>query len=411
MLRNINKYKFFLLFTLPYTLYPIPYLHSQTKVTTIINASLLGGQYFLDDENASFEGNLNLFASPVIKFSDNVELVPLYTGYYNGTQDVQELAGGGVLTRERQNHAVSLKYVRSKDFNKFKPRISYSISYVKETEDEDWGDGLFDYNTMSAGIEAEQERPDAAFVESYDFYMIKYPNYSTLLSQSGTVIDTATYSELSVNAGTDVLDNANHKFAFKYTWFPEPLVLSGGYEFTYRTYGDQAVVAKPATGTPYFTSDKRKDLVNAVSFSAVRNIKPVYLRGVFRTTWLSSNQNSYDSSRTKYVDDNYSYLEFYLAPEMSMKLKNESLFSFSTGLKKLYYLGRLVQDASGNYSGSKIHQTSWLSTLSARYPLTNRFFARASYSYQISSSNMKYEAGYRYNYRASNYLLGIEWEF
>ncbi len=384
---------------------------AETKITPVADVSLLGGKYYLDSDAASFQGRFDAFLSPALTLSEGHELIPVYSGNYSGTQDIQELAGGGVLTRQRQTHTVSLKYVYTDEFDKYKPRISYSKALIKETKDENWGKGLFDYTTLSLGFDAEQERPHGTFTESYDFYQVKYPNYSTLLSQSRTVIDTTTFDELSANAGTDTMDNVNHRLGFVYAWFPDPVNMKAGYDITYRSYGDQALVAKPATGQPYFKSDKRADLLQNFSVKASRALKPLYLAAAAHFGWLSSNQNSYDSSRTTFIKDYYSYTEIGLAPSMNFMLKDGTQFGFSLDWRRLYYTGRCRQDESGVYGAAKIDQTVWLSSLTARYPVFKSFYARAAYNYQVSSSNMRYEANYRYNYRASTYLAGLEWEF
>lgn len=388
-----------------------PGLRAELKFTPVIDVSLLGGKYFLDAKSASFQARADAFVSPVVKFSENHELIPVFSYSYSGTQDVQELAGGGVLTRQRRGQDFSFKYIYTNEFDKYKPRISFSNAYIKETKDETWGNGLFDYATFSMGFETERERPGGTYTASYDFYSVKYPNYSTLLSQSATVIDTTTFNELSQNAGANTMDNVNHRLAASYTWFPEPLVLTAGCDFTYRKYGDQSIVSKPATGSAYFKSDKRTDLVQNLTFKMSQNLKPLLLSAGAHLTYMSSNQNSYDSSRTKYIPDYYSYFEFGLAPAVTLGLKNGGSFGFTAAYKRLYYLGRNKQDVSGSYGVDDIKQDTWLMGLYARYPLMSRFFARASYNYQISSSNMRYEANYRYNYRANTYLFGVEWEF
>lgn len=411
MPKEINKHKFLLFFFLSCALSFISFLYAEVNIVSVGDLSVLGGKYYLDGDAASFEGNASLFYSPDIKFSENSELIPVYSGYYSGTQDIEELAGGGVLTRERQGHSLSLKYIYGKNFNKIKPRISYSIEYVNETNDEDWGDGLFDYKTLSVGVELEQERPHGTFRESYDFFKVEYPNYASLISQSQTVIDTTTFAELSSNAGTDTMDNTNHMLGFSYTWFPEPFVMKAGYELIYTKYGDQPVVGKPITGSAYFKSEKRKDLKNTLKYSIVREIKPLSLSFSSSLSYLNSNQNSYDSSRTKYIDDYYGYFEIGMGPSVGFSFKNGGSFSLGLNWSKYYYTGRYARDASGNYKDSKTRQEFWLSTFTLKYPLAKDLFAKAVYSYQVSDSNMRYEADYRYNYKASNYLMGVQWEF
>ena len=397
------------IFILPSTLCPSPSF-SEVSITPVMHLSLLGGKYYIDGDATSFNGNANLFMSPNIKLSETSEFVPVYSGYYSGTQDIQELAGGGVLTRERQGHSVSLKYVYSNNFNKIKPRVSYSKELVKETNDEDWNDGLFDYDTFSAGIEFEQERPYGTFSQSYDFFQVKYPNYASLISQSATVIDTTTFAQLSSNAGENTMDNTNHSATFAFTWFPEPLVMKLAYSFTYTDYPDQPIVGD-ATGSSYFKSEKRKDMANTLRYSFWRDAKPLNFALNSHFTYLSSNQNSYDTARTKYIEDFYTYFRIGAGPSINLGLKNGGLFSMGLNWTKTYYNGRYTQDAAGAYRDSKIYQTAWISRFSLKHPIMKGISAKTSYSYQVSNSNMRYEADYRYNYRASNLLMGLEWEF
>ena len=382
------------------------------KVLPVASATLLGGKYYLDADAASFQGRLDAFVSPAITLAEGHDLIPIYSGNYSGTQDIQELAGGGVLTRKRMTHTFSLKYVYTSEFNKYKPRVSYSLARIQETNDEDWGDGLFDYNTLSLGLEAEQERPHGTFTESYDYYKVSYPNYSTLLSDSQSVFnDTTTFNELSTNAGENPMDNTSHRLGLAYAWFPEPLNMKAGYDITYRAYDEQAVAARPALGQSPFKSDTRADIMQNLSLKASRALKPLLFSAGARVGWLSSNQGSYDSTRSKYMEDYYSYIDLSISPAMTVVLKNGIQFNFGLDWRRVFYQGRLKQDASGNYGSDEINQTYWLTSVTARYPVFSRFFARAAYNYQVSTSNMRYEDNYRYNYRASTYLMGLEWEF
>lgn len=386
------------------------FLFAEMNITPVMNFSLMGGKYYIDGDATSFNGNANLFMSPNIKLSDKHEFVPVYAGYYSGIQDIQELAGGGVLTRERQGHTISLKYIYGSNFNKIKPRISYSKELVKETNDEDWNDGLFDYNTMSFGIEFEQERPYGTFTQSYDYFSVKYPNYSSLISQSATVLDPITFNQLSSNAGENTMDNTNHSASFAFTWFPEPWVMKAAYSFTYTDYADQAIVGD-ATGSSYFKSEKRKDMANTLKYSLWRESKPLSFAMNSHFTYLNSNQNSYDTTNFKYTEDFYTYYQFGVGPSTNLILKNGGLFSMGLNWEKTFYNGRYTQDAGGNYRASKIYQTAWVSRFSLTYPIMKGLSLKTAYSYQVSNSNMRYEADYRYNYRASNFLMGLNWEF
>lgn len=376
------------------------------RLVPVASLSLLGGQYFLDGEAASFNGRASAFVAPVVRLSETNELIPVYQGSYYGTQDVQELAGGGVLTRQRQTHTASLAWLHRREFDKYKPRLTTSRGMVRETTDETWGKGLFDYDSFGAGFEAEHERSWGTVSEGYDFYLVRYPNYDTLLSQSESALDPATFSELSQNAGAHVLDSQNHHLGLGLTLFPEPAVLRTGYDLTWRRFPDQATIGELGN----FASSKRSDWVQSLSARLSRDFRHLQLAAAARIDSLQSNQNSFDAARTKFVEDSYDYWEFALGPSFTLAFKGGGSLSFDTGWTQRLYGGRLVQDANGAYSGSKIRQTSWLTALSVRYPVLKGLSARLAASTLSAASNMRYEANYRYNYQANTYMLGIEWE-
>lgn len=376
-----------------------------------IDLSIYGGKYYIDGDSSSMDLKTELFGSYVINLDEENQIYPVYSGYYNGTQDIQELAGGDVLTRQRMGHTFSLKYKRSKDFNSVKPRVSYSINRIKETKDESWGKGLFDYDVISVGFELEQERPEATYKEYFDFYKVDYPNYASLISKSNTVIDTTTYSELSENAGTDILNSRNYRLGFSHITFPKDIVFTKDFSFTYKDYYDQSIITKPVMGNPIFKSDKRKDMEFKISSLLENTSKKIYLSLGTDLLWLKSNQNSYDASRTKYIEDYYGYISFSIYPTVKFNFKNGGNFSYSFSYTRLNYTGRYSQDVNGDYLASKINQNYYLSSLAISYPILKNIYARGIYSYQVVNSNMRYEAGYRYNYDSQSFLLGLEMSF
>ncbi|MGC8866931.1 MAG: hypothetical protein ACP5PA_01800 [Elusimicrobiales bacterium] len=365
------------------------------------------GKSYFDGDSSSVDLNGDLAFSPVITLGDEDVIYPVYLGYFKGIEDLSEIAGGDVLVRQRMGHSFSVKYVKSKDFNHIKPRISYSLNYVNETKDESWGNGLFDYRTFSIGVEFEQERPDATYLEGFDFFTISYPNYSSLIYKYSTAIDTSTYLELSRNAGKDVLNSKNFKAYFDYTVFPKNLNITYSFALTYRSFYDQSVVNELGG----FKSDKRRDLLGEFGFLLSKSDKKIdagFLSGV---SYLYSNQNSYDASRTKYIDDYYGYVSINFSPYFRLKFKNKAAFDYSFRYERINYTGRLAQDVNGSYLSSKIYQNFYVNMISFSYPISDYLLTRLSYSYQSVDSNMKYETGYRYNYTSGNILFGCELRF
>src|SRR6266513_1896764 len=113
------------------------------EVKPVVNAELLGGQYYYNGSGSSFGGFSSLVASPFMKFNEKWSLVPLYSGSYQGTKQVQDLVGGGTLFQDSQSHNLSLKGIRAFDNGlRLKAVTGYGFELLRETKDEGWGQGL-----------------------------------------------------------------------------------------------------------------------------------------------------------------------------------------------------------------------------------------------------------------------------
>ncbi|HCJ66537.1 MAG TPA: hypothetical protein DHV62_04230, partial [Elusimicrobia bacterium] len=158
---------------------------AEIEVIPTGNLSLLGGQYLFEKEAASFGGNVYLEVAPSLQFTDELSLIPTYSTTYRGTKNVTELVGGGTLSQQAQDHLISLKLTNqtSEDF-KLKINTSYKLELLKETKDESWGSGLFDYYKIAGGVEGEKKFfPEKAGLESltagYGYYILKFNNYAS----------------------------------------------------------------------------------------------------------------------------------------------------------------------------------------------------------------------------------------
>ena len=58
------------------------------EVKPVVNAQVLGGQYYYNGTDSDLGALASLAASPYIKFNDRWSLVPLYSGSYQGTKQV-----------------------------------------------------------------------------------------------------------------------------------------------------------------------------------------------------------------------------------------------------------------------------------------------------------------------------------
>lgn len=383
-------------------------------ITPVTNISMLGGQYFFKTEPGSFGGNIDLFFTPVINFTPDNALLPICTFTYRGTKDVQELVGGGTLTQETADLGISLKYVNKfSDTLKGKIKTGYKFEYLKETKDEEWTKGLFDYNKIIVGLELEKLLGSGNLLLGYDYYQMKYPNYSSLVSEYGTTIDTTTYSEISQNAGKNVLDyNTNDIFVEFIHNCSETTSIKFNYDLAYKYFVDQKIVTEQGK----FGTDKRNDLVHylGAGINRILNKKNNIIDITDSITVYTSNQNSYDANNTKFIPDFYGFIQNNFTPSLKIcfgNIQNPNIINFYFDIAYRQYTGRLAQDPSGIYKSEKIHQTTTTLGLSLSFPVSSikGLTAKISSNYRTTESNMKYEKNYRYNYYVTNYFVGLEW--
>lgn len=375
----------------------------------VVDTQFMLGQVFQEGKATSWQGNASLQLTPAVKLSETVGLIPTYAGAYQGTKSVTELGGGGQLFQDSMSHTASLKGIfRAGERWKLKPSISHRWELLRETKDEGWGDGLFDYRKPAAGFEAEFEpREKVKAFASYDFYKIVFPNYATLESRAAGLG--------REQAEARALDSNNHAWTAGGS-FPLPLEGAWGkvaLSFTDRRNPDQHVVVasgelsaatreddiKSVSGTLYYGKafDRRVGVLGSLGYSFTR---------------YRSNQNHYDAELNVFNRDYYSYEERSIQPGVTVVLGQRKVeWSLSYLRVDRSYLSRLAQNAAGTYEGEAVQldQDSFLVDLAI--PLKNGFKLMARAGVTKSSSNNTYEKTFKHNYTLSNHLVGFSWSY
>ena len=375
----------------------------------MVQFQLLGGQYYFEGEESSLSGNAGVMVSPVLKFSDRWALLPIYTGTYQGTKQVTDLVGGGTLFQELQDHRISLRglYTPAPGW-KIKPALGYKVEFLKETKDEKWTKGLFDYQKPSVGAEVEYVYRDPFSVRvGYDFYHIFFPNYESLESQ---------IAELSRElAGDKVLNSFNHALTLGGSFaLPGALLLDAELSTTLRQFPDQHIVLLSGN----LSSDTRQDQIQSANLKLRRpaslSARWKMLSHVgFQLLWNGSDQNGYDAQRAKFTPDTYDYFEYRLNPAFQFFYGPQDrplTLSVSGWVSYKDYTDRLVQDSEGTYGAGTIYLVGSAALLGVSYPVAPQFFLQFSTQLGWSSSNMDYEKVYRYNFRTATYLFGFSYE-
>lgn len=378
------------------------------EVTTVANLSLSEGQNFFDGSAGSLAGSADVLVTPVVKFSDRWSLFPTYHGYYLGNQHIQAFAGGGTLFNESTGQSVLLKSVTRLGNWKLKPSLGVGFEWLKETEDEDWGQGLFDYRRLSGGLESEYQPSDVWGGRlAYDYYKMEFPNYTSLESAQ----DPTFSREL---AGERVLDSQNHMGTMElWTVLPGAVRAEVGALLTGRLYDDQPVVNSQGQLDP---ADRRDTLftTEANVARAFHSLFGTKLRVSLDGRWnrQSSNQNHYDTDKSVFQENYYGYKEWMWIPAVSVVSESGAWVTRLSGsFERRDYDDRKEQDGQGNDESDLL----WVKTTIGNFSLTRKVTERASLvingSVGRSRSNTDYENVFQYTYRMASWGLGFNYEY
>jgi len=379
------------------------------EVVSVYDIRFLGGQHFFDGDVSALSGNISAVISPAVKFNEKWTLVPTYMGNYQGTRDVQELAGGGTLFQDSTGHGVNVKGIYSVSPSwKMKASAGAKTELLRETKDESWGDGLFDYRKYSGGLEAQYSFSDNANARvSYDYYMLAFPNYQSLESAQ----DPTLTREL---VGTDVLNSRNHMVGLGIE-SPLPGNMKADFNVYYnmRGYGDQPVV-NSAGNTTSTDRDDKVTVAGVVLSAPLFMAEGLRLIGELGYTFsmTDSNQNHYDARKTTFLADYYDYSQNTIAPGLIAAIgETPWVVNLGGAWNHRTYDSRPVQNGNGDYLTSKIDITEISAVMGVGYPVTKQLKIRTQATLGWSDSNMEYEKTFKYNYKIANYLLGFSYEY
>lgn len=387
--------------------------------TGFLDAELLGGQFMYRGSASSFGGIAKVTGGPAFSLSEKSSLFLTYDGNYNGFKSVSDLVGGDQLFQQSMDHTARVKYKYAvSDTWSLKPSIAYTKEFFRETKDETWGKGLYDFDRLTAGVDSEWkmelfQRP-ASLVASYHFFRTTYPNFRSLGSSLG--------QEIATNPGSRTLDTLAHQLGGGGSIQLSPAwTLSSSYDLTFRSFVDQKIINSDAQ----YGTNNRLDIVNGLGIGAsfvpqrewTMPMLGTKLRGGmelgYHVEYLQSNQNHFDTdpSLNFFNEAFYDYLDNSISATFSAFFANKAQVSFGYNLDFRSYLKRHVQDANGQYLAPTLNQTTHILSLTASYPIAKGFSWKIAGHWQKSESNMAFERTYRYNYGAAQYFAGVGYSF
>jgi hypothetical protein len=382
------------------------------KYIPVASGQFTTGQWYFEGERSSLSGNAYLNLVPALQFSNRFSLIPSFESSYRGTRSAEELAGGSTLFQDTWENVLSVKAVHGLNKNwSLKERVSGRMKWFRETTDESWTDGLYDYNSVTIGAEIERrwnKKSSVAF--GYDYSILSFPNYNSL--ESGQSGDSS--REFS---GDDVLDSGIQLITLKGEmplFWSMKSSLQGFYNP--RSYNEQTIVQLSGLLSP----EKRKDVRSGGNLSLSRDFDIKKKARLFTTlnggyAEVNSNQNHYDARLTTFVPDFYDYDQKTVGAQLALAFGSSPtgamVVETGFGYSRRDYRSRVIQSVDGAYLTEKLYISETAINFAFSYPLSKNFRARASSSFGRSKSNNDYEAVYEYDYDNANYQFGFTYEY
>lgn len=379
---------------------------------------VFGGQYFFEDQAGAFNGYGILDAQLAKSESSSSGYFVSARSVYTGFKQVNELSGGGTLFQQSMDHSLGAKFIRRYEGGwSLKPRAGVKLQLFRETKDEDWGDGLYDFTRYEGGLTLEHKTRWGLSVPwtwqlSWDAYYTRYARFKTLASQFG--------QELAApNPGTRTLDTLTNQFSYS-TEMDLPNFIRADFfaSLSMISYLDQKVINSEGRYLPGKRSDYYQSVNAGLSkrygdIDVLGRVRPVLGLGV-GAAGMFSNQNHLDTdpARLKYIRGYYDYAEYRVTPSAQLTFIGTGLVTrMSYEFAARNYSARLAQRGDGSYTAKKLTQRSGSFTAELVYPLFETVDIKAQGSWASSGSNNDYEQVYRYSYDSSMYFVGTEWRF
>jgi hypothetical protein len=387
-------------------------------VETMGKLDLFGGQYFFENQSGAVNGYGALDAQLAKSYSPGSGFYASLKSVYTGFKQVNELSGGGTLFQQSLDDSLGFKWIkRYEDGYSLKPRVGVKSELFRETKDEKWGQGLYDFWRYEGGLTLEHKTRWGLSTPwiwqlSWDAYYTRYTRFKSLASQYG--------QELAApDPGSRVLDSFTNQLSYD-SEFDLPGFLKADLfaSVSMINYPDQKVINSDGK----YLASKRSDSYSALNFGVSKRYNDLALLGRVRPVLgvdlgvasLISNQNHLDTdpAHLKYVASFYDYSEARVAPSAQFTFIASGLVLRTTyEFAARGYSGRLAQNSDGTYMSKKLTQYSSSVSAEVSYPLAASLDAKLQGSWSSSSSNNRYEQVYRYNYNSSTYFGGLEWRF
>ena len=377
----------------------------------------LGGLHTFDGQSGNFSGNLDAVFAPALRLSDDWALLPSARGVYEGTRQLNDVLGTATVAQQSAETRLGVRGVYGDPASRwrFKPTATYDVELLKETPEENWGQGLFDQRRVTVGGEVELLTDEPHSVRAgADWFAVDYPNYTTLESQAALQFQGQSLARELV--GDKVLNREGYQFSLAGdAALGQRLVGEGKASVVWSNFPHQPIIDEGGQ----FETQYRQDVMTDISLAArMPHAWNADLRALgaleFGLTANSSNQNGYDATRGQFLPGFYDYIEWRAVPSVTLivgPVRRPVTATLKVGWKLRQYDHRPPQDSTGAYGSGSLSSTEWSGGLSLSYPMARRLSLVFDLERASASSNQQFQAFYQYSYEATTALAGVRWEW
>ena len=348
------------------------------------------------------------YFSPIIKLSDTLTLIPLYNGEFQRMRQYVSQEEGGRFYQTSQIHNISLCLRKE-----FKPGWFFKITpfgtwnYLKETKDEKWGKGLYDYRDAGCRFGLRHNfGEDSTFNVSTEYFHRKYPNFKSLI-----------YLATQQNVDKNEKDFDAVKFSFSVSK-EEPVKMEILFYIMLKYFTDKHLVREDGT---LDVNNKRRDEVYNLDFNFTFPLRDNISFCLNNTFFFNhSNLGFYDSKNTLTLSDDYfnskyyTYWYYFIFPHLIyyLPLSEKKYVEFKLGYSLLFrkYLYRKAQTEDGIYGTKRQRDLEHTIHFSLKWPLTRKINWILKFNYTLCRSNQRYEAYYRYRYDIYQIRAGFSFQ-
>ncbi len=379
--------------------------HADVRIAPLFNATVLGGASFLNGSGSGFKGTADAEFVPVIEVGENLSLLPTLRGRYSGHQTATRIVDDRTLFEQEQSHGGELAVLyRVLPTWKIILRGGGQWTYLKETTDEKWGNGLYDHRDLYGGVSLEKEYAagvqPATVRAGVEFSQSRFPRYTTLSSDTDQNV-----------SGTFVLDShSTLLFGQWESFLTRRLFWQNRVSLAQVNFDDQKVVENG----PLYTQENRQDHIGAVSsrleFSQSDGRLPWSVEAEARLSRLVSNQGYYDTATFDFTSGYEDYFEPALA--LSFRLYSGPYRLILSGLaSRRMYDHRRAQTIDGAITDSEMYSQEGTAGLELSRSLTRHIRVLVGADLYWAASNNKFEHFYQYTYSSQSYNVGVAVEF